>query len=615
MQKKYGLIFLTAILFVLTGCAGTSNMGGATEPRAGGPDKQRVLDLQVYEPYKIRDTIEEYKAFISGHPGNFFIEDARRQIHRLEFAGYLKRNTESGYREFLKKNPDSPYARDAMRKIEGIEFRRVQKADTVDEYKKFIERYPGSYHADDARLFIQEAKFNGLDKKLGKKYGFDLLMYRLTLKRLRRDLVLDKKNKLAAFKCSADFGVHEGKTYFRTHLIYKKGALPHTRMSPGNTPDAFDAVISKALVYLQRNFKRKKQVAGFAFTLSASDIGLYRPEMITTEYYFDKKNVALYSRKIIAKKELMEQCLTVYPSERLVRKKKSGTPRPKGPAPGIDIGLMASKGTFKDTILLMWTPYASEREYQVYRSGAMDKDYTPVSGKLRGTLFYDRDVKAGKAYYYKIRGYFLNQKKGWSSIPVKGRAAVNGLNGPDIVQGAPLTRGLYIAKPEQRQSPIYEFRKNGTCMERTYNLRLDGTWAYEGDTLVIKAGKFDHHYTFDLTERWKDAFTTHNGKRFHRMGLKQVVSTGNEALKFTGSGYIRAVGTGFAKTNDDYPFTATVTMNKKGKWHVGYVLGGRKVESTTVPIPVPAKGRFELVEFKGNYYLSMPESGPGYFRQ
>ena len=78
--------------------------------------------------------------------------------------------------------------------------------------------------------------------------------------------------------------------------------------------------------------------------------------------------------------------------------------------------------------------------------------------------------------------------------------------------------GHYVFKPDKRKNPIYQFQKNGSCIENSYQSRLKGNWQYEGETLVIKTGIEDLSYTVKLDERWEHAFTTHNQQRFHRMG-------------------------------------------------------------------------------------------------
>ena len=611
MKKKTFLTIFAVVLWLLSGCAETSS-------NRAHMAEQQALDQQLYEPYKLKNSIEGYEEFIAKYPGNLFVGDAGRQINRLKFDQYLKLDSVTGYREFIQNNPVSPFAEEAARKIEKLEFRRYEKEDTLDGYREFVTRYPKSYHVQDAKLRIQEIEFRILDEELRKNYGFDLLKYRLELRRLKRDLALAGKSELANFTCDARLKDHKGKTYFQTNFIYKDDFEALKLFLPENNEDVFDAVVFEALLHLQSHFRRKGNLEGFSFSLSVSSFGLYEPMNSKSETYFSLESVSQFCQNHIDKETLKERSFDVDPAEAAVKEIQNQRPQPSAAVfSEVSAGLTASEGAFSDTILVLWdpadlwAPATSADMYRIYRSEDLNGNYSPVSGLVKGTMYYDKDIQMGKPYYYKVQGYQKGKAVSFFSIAVPGKTSSGGLKGPIIVQGMPLVEGKYAYKPISRVYPIYQFDKNGGCMENNYQHRLKGRWYYEERSLVVKTGIEDLSYTVNIVEKWEDAFTTHNGRRFHRMGAKQLHHGDDEAMKFFGKGHIRVEGTGLAKRNDSIPLEFTVVLDKAGLWHTKVNYGN---ESSVTTVPHSQKD-FEVAEFNGNYYLAVPDDGPGYFRE
>ena len=612
MKKNSYLIFTIVFLWIFSGCAG----GPVNQAEKA---EEQVMDQQIFEPYKVKNTIEGYEEFISKYPGNQFVGTAKRQIYRLKYDKYLKLDTLKGYREFIENNPQNPYTEEATRKIEKLEFRRYEKEDRVEGYREFVAQYPESYYVADAQLRIQEIEFRQLDEDLRKKYGFDLLKYRLELRRMKRNLILAGKDDPANFSCVARLVSHKGKNYFLTNLIYKDDVDGLALFSNENKEDVFDAVVFEALLHLQSYFRHKGEIDGFGFSLSVSSSGLYRSGDAKSEIYFPVESVSQFCRDLIDKETLKKHSLELGPMESVVAEKHKPSTKP-----GISVfsqvnaGLLASEGTFSDTILVMWypakmwAPSSPANGYQVYRSKEMNGNYEPISGVVQGTIYYDNDIHAGQPYYYKVKGYDQNGKAMSSfSQAVSGMALSGGIKGPEIVQGMPLVEGDYVYKPANRAYPIYHFDKNGKCLENNFQHRLTGRWYYEGRNLFIKTGIEDLSYTVSIVERWEDAFTTHNGRRFNRMGVKQVRHGANEAMKFVGKGRIQVVGTGLAKRNNDTSLELTMVLDKAGIWHTTFV-SGRESQSTATPHP---KKDFEIAQYNDRYFLAVPAEGPGYFRE
>ncbi len=136
-----------------------------------------------------------------------------------------------------------------------------------------------------------------MDEELREHYDFDLLLYRLDLKRLKRELFARGKNVTGNYKCLADFSTHEGKRIFTTYLIYPDDHLP-TLFNTGeiSVDDFFDDIFSRGLAYLDKKFIKKNQIDGFAFEISFSKSGLLRERKTLIVISFPKNVVKGFVR-------------------------------------------------------------------------------------------------------------------------------------------------------------------------------------------------------------------------------------------------------------------------------------------------------------------------------
>jgi hypothetical protein len=140
MSYKTALSIVIAGFLFLQGCGGNTLKEDVT-PR------QQIQEEQ-YQPYKLQNTTEGYKEFLSLYPDNMFAEDARQRIADLEFAPYKKAHTVEGYMEFKARYPDNPYCAECDPKIEQLECKRCEETDTVEAYKEFLAKYPDSASAE-----------------------------------------------------------------------------------------------------------------------------------------------------------------------------------------------------------------------------------------------------------------------------------------------------------------------------------------------------------------------------------------------------------------------------------------------------------------------------------
>ncbi|TNF54680.1 hypothetical protein EP227_03895, partial [bacterium] len=180
--------------------------------------REYKIHEEQYQPYKLKNTIEGYREFISLYPENLFVQDAESQIENLEFAPYEEEDSVEGYMEFKMRYPTNRHVFKANVKIEQAEVKRYEKMDTIEGYKEFLSKYPDSTFVVLAQKRIQELEFREMNRTLNKQYEFDLLAYRLNLKRLKKNLKTKNGLDLADFTCFASFITYDGKKYFHTYL-------------------------------------------------------------------------------------------------------------------------------------------------------------------------------------------------------------------------------------------------------------------------------------------------------------------------------------------------------------------------------------------------------------
>jgi len=267
-------------------------------------------DEKHFLPYREKHTVAGYQEFIARHPGNIFITEAEMWIDALQFAPYEKLDTVAGYKEFKETYPENRYVYRADAYLGRIEAKRYEKMDTIEGYREFLDKYPENNFAGLAKKRLQDLEFRKLDAVLQEKYGFDLLRYRLALRRLKKQLSQEDVKRgevnLGNFDCFASFVTYQGKTYFHTHVIY-----PLTPYYPEATPNEaierfFDPLIARALDYLDSHFMDKDAIDGFSFDVSTSPYYFYGDRVVHLAYYFPTNQVKLFLTNKIDKKNLFE---------------------------------------------------------------------------------------------------------------------------------------------------------------------------------------------------------------------------------------------------------------------------------------------------------------------
>ncbi len=326
MRAKYTCLLLIGVFLCLQGCGIFIIFS---------EDKRSLKEYQLheeqYQPYKLQNTIEGYREFIAKYPKNLFINEAKSRIESLEFSPYEQADTIEGFMEFKIRYPENRHVFKANVRIEQVELKRYEKADTIEGYKEFLSKYPESTFAILAKERLQELEFRRMDGMLIKQYGFDLLLYRLHLKRLKKKLGTVDGFNLGGFTCFASIADHEGKKYFHTHMIYSSD-LSYLDASSSEVPERFfDPVISKALPYLHNHFKPRGEIDGFSFDVSSSPHSFYGDSKPLLEYYFPLNQVNLFAQDKLDNKEMLARAAIVIPkkppakSELATAKKIPGT--------------------------------------------------------------------------------------------------------------------------------------------------------------------------------------------------------------------------------------------------------------------------------------------------
>lgn len=307
MLKNFSCIILIGVFLFAQGCSTLFQKDKAL--------KEYQRDEAQYQPYKLTNTIEAYKEFIDLYPENTFISDARLQIENLEFDPYEKADSVEGYMEFTIRYPSNRHAVKAGVKIEQAEVKRYEKMDTIEGYREFLAKYPDSTFAVLAKQRLQELEFRQLDSVLAGDYGFDLLRYRLHLKRLKEHLAAGGQADRAGFTCFAALTPFEGKNYFQTYLIYPTDLSHLDPRSPGIHDRFFDPIVSKALAYLDRHITEKGEIDGFSFTVAFSAHSYYGDRKVLLEYYFSASEAHRFVHNEQTKKELFARSQILIPEE------------------------------------------------------------------------------------------------------------------------------------------------------------------------------------------------------------------------------------------------------------------------------------------------------------
>lgn len=228
------------------------------------------LHRSQFQPYRDRDTIEAYEEFIATYSKNMFISTAQLLIANLQYAPYVARDTIDGYMEFKVRYPENPNVREANLKIEQIEIKRYEQEDSIEGFREFLRKYPESNFALLAKQRLQELEFKAQDALFQKRFGLDLLLYRLHLKRLQKKLAAGPAAGLAGFELFVSLSGEADCPWVRTHFLYAQDPCRPGVENRDRAAEVYARMVAPALRYLADKTAGKKALAGFRFDVAVS---------------------------------------------------------------------------------------------------------------------------------------------------------------------------------------------------------------------------------------------------------------------------------------------------------------------------------------------------------
>ena len=277
-------------------------------------EQERMRQEAEFKPYEQKNNIEGYKEFIAKYPENMFIPIARGTIQDLQFAPCEQKNTIDGYREFIKTFPENRNSSRAAEKIEQLEFKRVEDTDTVEAYRDFLRKNPRSNYTLLAQQRLQDLEFQSLDKRCRDQYGFDLLLYRLNVSRLQKELESASASSLADFTLFASIDTYKGRRCFHTLLIYGDAMARLDTSKKESSEPFFASVIAKLLVYLDQKFTNRKALDGFSFSIASSANRFYGDAAVLLVYYFPAESVHQFAQGLLKPGELLARAEVTQPA-------------------------------------------------------------------------------------------------------------------------------------------------------------------------------------------------------------------------------------------------------------------------------------------------------------
>lgn len=276
--------------------------------------EERMRQEAEFKPVQQQNSIEGYRAFIRNYPDNIYVPIAKGSIEDLEFAPYEKKDSIEGYWEFIKAFPANRNSSRAAEKIAQLEFKRVEDADTMEGYREFLRKNSRSNYTMLAQQRLQDLEFQSLDKRCRDQYGFDLLLYRLNVSRLQKDLESAGASSLADFTLFASIDTYKGQRCFHTLLIYGD-AMARLDMNKKESSEPFFAsVIAKLLVYLDQKFTNRKALDGFSFSVDSSASRFYGDAAVLLVYYFPAESVHQFAQGLLKPGELLAQATVSTPA-------------------------------------------------------------------------------------------------------------------------------------------------------------------------------------------------------------------------------------------------------------------------------------------------------------
>jgi hypothetical protein len=253
------------------------------------------MDMQ-FNPYLARNTIEGYREFIAKYPKNMYLETALDKIDNL-----------AAYTEFVERYPGNRHAVTARNRVDQATIKDCESIDTIQGYRQFLERYPDNIFVQTAQDRLQDLEFRDLAGKIQQQYSFDLLMYRLHVKRLQKELPQAGGVSLGDFTLYASLESVQGRLCFKSHLIYSVDLGPFSRAPAALQQQIFDALVAPLIGCLARQFPPARGIDAFSFALTRSAQRFYGNEKTALEYVFPAREALLFAQNRCSRSQLFVQ--------------------------------------------------------------------------------------------------------------------------------------------------------------------------------------------------------------------------------------------------------------------------------------------------------------------
>ncbi len=525
--KKIRIIFFL-FFYLLLGCT-----GGLIYTSDGTlMNQKKFLRQQLeYAPYKKLNSIEGFNKFISTYPKNIFIERAEKEIKRLEFEPYLEQNTIESYLEFKVLYPENPLVETADNRIEQSEIKRYEKMDTIEGYRDFLKKYPDSLFSILPKKRLQELEFRKFGKDIEQNYGFDLLLYRLKAKRLKKRLAMGGRTNLEDFTIFASFLNKNNKKYFHTYIIHPNKSSIHDDAAKEIIEKHFGEILSELLTHLDKKFGAKNKIDGYSFDISYSPHLFYGDRKIFFELFCSQKDTSRFTQKKLGLKQLLANSTINRPAEEKIAaakplKKSQANRKVAAPTPkdGLQImTLVKERDRGRDHILsrsfktLLNTGEERIRktiEKRVNFKGNKDFTHKMVTRNLKRFKFKiaDRHTIAVLSWHYKT-GIITRWKKYRRRDPV--RAKSGDLWTPpqetyfcynDLGIGLSEEKHEFLKLETLENKEYYVVKSFPVKKERKYSKRL--IWVDPESLTPIKYEYYDkHNHLWQTIEiKWQNKF-------------------------------------------------------------------------------------------------------------
>ncbi len=291
MNKKPRALILGILALMMPSCA---YLPAFTQDEYAR--REREENERQYAPYKQLNTVEGYREFVKKYPHNYFLETALDSIDNLEFAPYEKADTLQAYAEFVARYPDNRHAVAAKSRIDQARIRECERVDTIEAYRQFLGEHPQNIFAQTAQDRLQDLVFRELAQRLERQHGFDLLLYRLHVKRLQAELPELSGVRLGDFTLFVTLEAAQGKPCLKSHLLYSSDISAFAHAPAALQEQLYDGLVAPLIACAARQLGGSRGIDSLEFSLSRSADRFYGNERPVVNYAVPAREAIAYGQ-------------------------------------------------------------------------------------------------------------------------------------------------------------------------------------------------------------------------------------------------------------------------------------------------------------------------------